>query len=88
MTTSDTADNRDGLHGLSVNTCSEDNQMQPQETLSRQSVPSVDIRDTGSMVFGLYREKLIDSFQAKEILVAMGFTTVSDTRDGRLVTFR
>jgi hypothetical protein len=39
-------------------------------------------------VFDLYREKLIDSFQAKEILVAMGFTTVSDTRDGRLVTFR
>jgi hypothetical protein len=40
------------------------------------------------MVFELYRDKVIDGYQAKEILIAMGFTTVWDTRDGRLVTFR
>jgi hypothetical protein len=56
--------------------------------LHRQTLPSVDVRDTGSMVFELYRDKLVDGYQAKEILLAMGFTTVSDTRDGRLVTFR
>ena len=40
------------------------------------------------MVFEFYRDKVIDSYQAREILIAMGFTTVWDTRDGRLVTFR
>ena len=62
--------------------------LQHETTLHRQSVPSVDVRDTGSMVFELYRDKVIDSYQAKEILIAMGFTTVWDVRDGRLVTFR
>ena len=62
--------------------------LQHETTLHRQSVPSVNVRDTGSMVFELYRDKVIDSYQAKEILIAMGFTTVWDMRDGRLVTFR
>ena len=61
---------------------------QSETTLHRQTLPSVDVRDTGSMVFELYRDKVIDGYQANEILIAMGFTTVRDTRDGRLVTFR
>jgi hypothetical protein len=40
------------------------------------------------MVFELYRNNVIDSYQAREILIAMGFATVWDTRDGSLVTFR
>jgi hypothetical protein len=56
--------------------------------LHRQSDPSVDGRDIGSMVFELYRNNVIDSYQAREILIAMGFAAVWDTRDGSLVTFR
>ena len=62
--------------------------LQHKTTLHRQSDPSVDVRDIGSMVFDLYRDKVIDSYQAREILIAMGFATVWDTRDGSLVTFR
>jgi len=61
---------------------------QRETALHRQTLPSVDVRDTGCMVFELYRDKVIDGYQAREILIAMGFTTVWDTRDGRLVTFR
>ena len=62
--------------------------LQDQTTLHRQSDPSVDVRDIGSMVFELYRDKVIDSYQAREILIAMGFRTVWDTRDGSLVAAR
>jgi hypothetical protein len=62
--------------------------LQHKTTLNRQSDPSVDVRDIGSMVFELYRDKVIDSYQAREILIAMGFRTLWDTRDGSLVTFR
>jgi hypothetical protein len=62
--------------------------LQRETTIHRQSDPSVDVRDIGSIVFELYLDKVIDSSQAREILIAMGFTTVWDTRDGRLVTFR
>ena len=50
--------------------------LQHKTTLHRQSDPSVDVRDIGSMVFDLYRDKVIDSYQAREILIAMGFATV------------
>ena len=61
--------------------------LQHETTLHRQSDPSVNVRDIGSMVFELYRDKVIDSYQAKEILIAMGFTTVWDMRDGKTRDF-
>ena len=62
--------------------------LQHKATLHRQLDSSVDVRDIGSMVFELYRDKVIDSYQAREILIAMGFTTVWDTRDGSPVAAR
>jgi hypothetical protein len=36
--------------------------LQHKTTLHRQSDPSVDVRDIGSMIFELYRDKVIDSY--------------------------
>jgi hypothetical protein len=44
--------------------------------------------DTGAMVHELYRDKILSTFQAKEILLGLGFTVVIDSRTNELVSYK
>lgn len=44
--------------------------------------------NAASMVWELYRDKVLTSFQTKEILVCLGFTVTYDSKNEQLVSFR
>jgi hypothetical protein len=46
------------------------------------------IAETAAMIWELYRDKVLTSYQTKETLVCLGFTVVYDSKNEQLVSYR